>query len=66
MAATSRMNRKIHVRICGRLEMKFLWPTRRIVKKHHWHVPPSLANHLGAFNFSTNRYNFGSTIPCCF
>jgi hypothetical protein len=30
------MNREIHVRICGRLEVKFLWPTRRIQKNHEW------------------------------
>lgn len=36
MAATSRMNREIHVRICGRLEVKSLWPTRRIVKNRYW------------------------------
>jgi hypothetical protein len=32
------MNREIHVRICGRLEVKSLWPTRRIVKNHHWYL----------------------------
>jgi hypothetical protein len=36
MAATSRMNREIHVRICGRQEVKFLWPTRRLKKNHEW------------------------------
>jgi len=35
-AATSRMNREIHVRICGRLEVKSLWPTRRLKKNHEW------------------------------
>jgi len=29
MAGTSRINREIYVRICGRLEVKFLRPTRR-------------------------------------
>ena len=28
MAGTSRMSREAHVRICGRLEVKFLWSTR--------------------------------------
>jgi hypothetical protein len=30
------MNREIHVRICGRLEVKSLWPTRRLKKNHEW------------------------------
>jgi len=30
MAGTSRMNREVHVRICGRLEVKFLRSTRRV------------------------------------
>jgi hypothetical protein len=30
------MNRKIHIRICGRLEVKSLWPTRRLNKNHEW------------------------------
>lgn len=28
-AGTSRMNREVHVRICGGLEVRFLWPTRQ-------------------------------------
>ena len=30
MAGTSRMNREIHVRFCGRLEVKFLRSTRHL------------------------------------
>jgi transposase len=30
MTGTSRMNREVHVRICGRLEVKFLRSTRRV------------------------------------
>jgi hypothetical protein len=30
------MNREIHVRICGWLEVKSLWPTRRLKKNHEW------------------------------
>ena len=29
LGGTSRMNREVHVRICGRLEVKFPGPTRR-------------------------------------
>ena len=30
MAGTSRINREVYVRFCGRLEVKFLRPTRRL------------------------------------
>ena len=33
MAGTSRINREIYVRICGRLEVKFLRPTRQDGKR---------------------------------
>jgi hypothetical protein len=36
MAETSRVNREIHARICERLEVKFLRPTRRLKKNHEW------------------------------
>ena len=34
MGGTSRMNREIHVRICGRLGAKFPGPTRRMAKEN--------------------------------
>ena len=30
MAGTSRVNREVYARFCGRLEVKFLRPTRRL------------------------------------
>jgi len=30
MAGTSRVNREVYARFCGRLEVKFLRPTRRV------------------------------------
>ena len=57
MAVTSRINRKVHVRFCGRLEVKFLRPThlifredaRRLVKDNapqNFSLPTKMALHL--------------------
>jgi hypothetical protein len=32
MAGTSRVNREVYARFCGRLVVKFHWPTRQTVR----------------------------------
>ena len=49
MTGTSRMNREVHVRICGRLEVKFLRSTRRIGFLSSFYSDPEL-QHFAAID----------------